>query len=626
MKLTSTFLNIVQINTAWLLFPRTIEIRSVFKYLQEKTLTVLFIIYLHTIPIIKIPHNYEVNLFTDRAIYRPGQTIYFCGIAWEANKENSKAIAGKEYTVTFHDANNQEIASKRFTSNEFGSFAGNFTIPKDILNGHVSIRTDGARHFVSVAEYQRPKFEITFDPVTGSYQSGDTITVKGKAKTYSGVSLSDCQVSYTLSKNNFYRFNPKRFISHGEVMTDRNGNFQIRFATDTTTQDTPYTGIYNTYYTVSVTITSPNGETQTKEFTLRIDKTPYQLSIQLPTRWNKHNPLDVEITAVNANGNPLAQTVNYSIAQLKPLSNLKESYSINNVIIEKEILQGVYKTGNNPLHIDLSIYPSGAYLFTAEGSTSNGQKIRRQRIFYLYAPSDKRPPILTYNWLIEEKTTCKPGEEAKITLGSSASDVYVLYEIYDRGQFIQRKRFELTDENITLSVPYKADYGKSIQLLITYVKDRQLFYNAITIKRQEPDKQLDIFTESFRDHLSPGPKRGVEFYGSQQGGRTRVRRIYGRNVRCILRSIRLEQMVFQSCAPVPRNNTAMGRQHSFVQHIQIYRFQIKKLQDPRIQIRPAEPFRVEIQSAHRRSRIRCRPGSQNGHAGCRIGREQCYRI
>lgn len=155
----------------------------------------------------------EVNLFTDRAIYRPGQTIYFCGIAWEANKENSKAIAGKEYTVTFHDANNQEIASKRFTSNEFGSFAGNFTIPKDILNGHVSIRTDGARHFVSVAEYQRPKFEITFDPVTGSYQSGDTITVKGKAKTYSGVSLSDCQVSYTLSKNNFYRFNPKRFIS-----------------------------------------------------------------------------------------------------------------------------------------------------------------------------------------------------------------------------------------------------------------------------------------------------------------------------------------------------------------------------------------------------------------------------
>lgn len=460
----------------------------------------------------------EVNLFTDRAIYRPGQTIYFCGIAWEANKENSKAIAGKEYTVTFHDANNQEIASKRFTSNEFGSFAGNFTIPKDILNGHVSIRTDGARHFVSVAEYQRPKFEITFDPVTGSYQSGDTITVKGKAKTYSGVSLSDCQVSYTLSKNNFYRFNPKRFISHGEVMTDRNGNFQIRFATDTTTQDTPYTGIYNTYYTVSVTITSPNGETQTKEFTLRIDKTPYQLSIQLPTRWNKHNPLDVEITAVNANGNPLAQTVNYSIAQLKPLSNLKESYSINNVIIEKEILQGVYKTGNNPLHIDLSIYPSGAYLFTAEGSTSNGQKIRRQRIFYLYAPSDKRPPILTYNWLIEEKTTCKPGEEAKITLGSSASDVYVLYEIYDRGQFIQRKRFELTDENITLSVPYKADYGKSIQLLITYVKDRQLFYNAITIKRQEPDKQLDIFTESFRDHLSPGQKEEWSFTVRNKAG------------------------------------------------------------------------------------------------------------
>lgn len=453
----------------------------------------------------------EVNLFTDRAIYRPGQTIYFCGIAWEANKENSKAIAGKEYTVTFHDANNQEIASKRFTSNEFGSFAGSFTIPKDILNGQVSLRTNGARRFVSVAEYQRPKFEITFDPVTGSYQSGDTITVKGKAKTYSGVNLSDCQVSYTLSKSNFYRFNSKRTISNGEVKTDRDGNFQIRFATDTTTQDTPYHRMYNTYYTVSVTITSPNGETQAREFTLRIDKTPYQLSIQLPTRWNKHTPLDVEIVAVNANGNPLAQTVNYSIAKLKPLSSLKESYSINNAIIEKEIFHGVYKTGNNPLHIDLSIYPSGAYLFTAEGSTSNGQKIRRQRIFYLYAPSDKRPPILTYNWLIEEKTTCKPGEEAKITLGSSASDIYVLYEIYDRGQFIERKRFELTDENITLSVPYKADYGKSIQLLITYVKDRQLFYNAVTIERQEPDKQLDIFTKTFRDHLSPGQKEEWSF-------------------------------------------------------------------------------------------------------------------
>ena len=140
----------------------------------------------------------SVNLFTDRAIYRPGQIVYFSGISWESTQDASKAIVGKNYTVTLQDVNQQVIAKQEVRTNKFGSFAGKFSLPKEVLNGMFIISTDGGRQMITVAEYKRPKFEITFNPLKDAYKLGDRLTVSGIAKTYSGVNIENSKVTYTI--------------------------------------------------------------------------------------------------------------------------------------------------------------------------------------------------------------------------------------------------------------------------------------------------------------------------------------------------------------------------------------------------------------------------------------------
>jgi uncharacterized protein YfaS (alpha-2-macroglobulin family) len=145
------------------------------------------------------------QIFTDRAIYRPGQTVYFKVINTRIEKEVESVISGQQQKITLLDANNQEVSSQDFTTNEFGSYHGSFVLPKGKLNGTFYIRTVGEpRGYknIRVEEYKRPKFEITFDPVKEEYKYGQTIELKGKAMMFSGVALSNTTVNYEIKKRN----------------------------------------------------------------------------------------------------------------------------------------------------------------------------------------------------------------------------------------------------------------------------------------------------------------------------------------------------------------------------------------------------------------------------------------
>jgi len=64
--------------------------------------------------------NRQLSLLTDRSLYRPGQTVYFKGIAYEISKDVQRVLPNQTYTVELFDANNQSVAKKSFTTNEFG--------------------------------------------------------------------------------------------------------------------------------------------------------------------------------------------------------------------------------------------------------------------------------------------------------------------------------------------------------------------------------------------------------------------------------------------------------------------------------------------------------------------------
>jgi len=130
--------------------------------------------------------RYETKLFTDRAIYRPGQTVYFQGIVTRRQGENLSLVNGYSENVSFRDANWQEISSAKFTTDEYGSFSGSFVIPTDRLNGVFHLSANRGNTTIRVEEYKRPTFEVNFEQPKEQYKLNQEVTVHGDVKAYAG--------------------------------------------------------------------------------------------------------------------------------------------------------------------------------------------------------------------------------------------------------------------------------------------------------------------------------------------------------------------------------------------------------------------------------------------------------
>lgn len=148
----------------------------------------------------------STQIFLDRAIYRPGQTVYFKVINTQLKDEKESVIAGLKQTIKLYDVNGEEVSSQSFTTNDFGSYHGNFVLPKGKLNGSFSLRIENGNYngykYFQVEEYKRPKFEVTFEPIKGEYKYGQTLELKGKAMMFSGVPLANSNVNYEIKKHN----------------------------------------------------------------------------------------------------------------------------------------------------------------------------------------------------------------------------------------------------------------------------------------------------------------------------------------------------------------------------------------------------------------------------------------
>lgn len=325
---------------------------------------------------------FQISLFTDRAVYRPGQTVYFSGICWESTPEESKALAGQSYTVTLQDVNQQIIAQQKVKTNKFGSFAGRFTLPQEVMNGAFTITAGRARQIINVAEYKLAKFEITFNPLKEAYKLGDQLTISGIAKSYSGVNLENCKVTYTIS-NYFNWYIPENIIAVGKTQTNAKGEFQITFTPQKTSETSTFRNESITYQ-ITATITSPNGETQEAQYTINITDQRYQLNSFIVPQINKKLPSSILVTARNTSGFFLTENITYELSSLRPLQKLGEQYDYEHLPIDKKVMEGTFTTGENKkLELDLSSLPSGAYLLKLAGTGEN-KGITLTKPFYIF--------------------------------------------------------------------------------------------------------------------------------------------------------------------------------------------------------------------------------------------------
>ncbi|WP_456088414.1 alpha-2-macroglobulin family protein [Parabacteroides sp.] len=460
----------------------------------------------------------DLSLFTDRGIYRPGQNVFFKGIAYVKDTDNPHVVAGRTYTVTLRDANYKEVASKEFKTDRFGSFNGEFTIPAQTLSGNFTLVSERTRTNIRVEEYKRPTFKVSFLPIQEEVSFGHPVKITGEAQTFSGIDLQTGEVNWTITRRpfwaRFYMPDPFDFtykqVANGTAKIDNKGNFTISFVPERPGTSDMRPAFQS--YEVTATLTDSKGETQEASYTFSVGDTGILLDIQMPGQEMESDSAKAVITAYTVNRQKASAEGSYTIYSLSDEKPEKDMFGTDRYKINKLVAVGTFITGDEISPAVFRELPAGRYRLEVKSTDSNGKEVSANQDFILYNRRDKRPPVFMHTWLIEEKTTCAPGEEAAFIFGTSDKDTHIVYEVYSAtNKCIERKQIRLSDENRTFRIPFKETDGEGFTVSFTFVKDGKAYVTQVPVYRRQPDRRLTIQTETFRDHLLPGSKENWKF-------------------------------------------------------------------------------------------------------------------
>lgn len=494
--------------------------------------------------------SYSCFLFTDRSIYRPGQPVYFKGIALKRIKENSSVLEDTQVSVRLNDVNGQLVSEGDFKTNAYGSFSGEFILPADGLTGQFSIQVQSATYPLSgytsfaVEEYKRPKFETSFEPVTETYKVNDSVKVHGTAIAYAGSAITDAKVSYRVKRSVYYprwyywsyggrNRNPQE-IAHGETKTDGSGNYNIDFkalpdnSTDKKNQPT-----FN--YEVTADVTDINGETHSATTYVTVGYHTLTANMSLA------NPLDKDkkdhkltITTNNLNNQfvPANGTVkmyklkapefvirprkwaapDYKGFSKQEFKHLFPHHAFDNEhdssTWEKDDLvwQSEFDTEKSR-EIALGTikkWKSGKYIIELETKDKFGQEVKDILETTLFSDADK---VLADNQLFQIKTdqsSYEIGDKARITLLSNASDVNVTINIEKNRKVIDTKIIRLNKNSTSFTVPVNKEDLGGFAVTYSYAVYNHFNTGVLNMQVPYPSSDLQIETVTFRDKLQPG--------------------------------------------------------------------------------------------------------------------------
>ena len=441
-----------------------------------------------------------LQLFTDRSIYRPGQTVYVSGLAYEMEKDSTRVLADKKYTVSLYDANNNETGKVEVWTNGFGSFSGQFVLPSPCLTGYFSLRAADTSVSFKVEEYKRPTFDVTFEPVKVEYQVGDSIEVAGMAKTFAGAPVQNARVHYNISRSYawFWRFMGRGSARwEGEAMTDADGKFivPVHFEIDSDRRESP---LWYYTYNIQADVTDGAGETQQANLSLPLGSTSMVLNMDnLPDNWVKEKKLEIKLTAMNLSGEPVDTPVTYQVVEMEEQKDGQEKEG-------RKVLTGTVEANKSFIPEAIYALPSGNYRLKLSAKDTQGRECTASKNFLLFSLNDKRPPFVITDWFYQDGLEFDAASPATIYIGSSEKNVYLLYDVFAGNKRLESKRIQLSDSVISFRFPYKKEYGDGILVSMAFVKDGRLYSHNARIMKPAPEKKLQLKWTTFRDKLRPG--------------------------------------------------------------------------------------------------------------------------
>ena len=507
-------------------------------------------------------------LFTDRSIYRPGQTVNFKAIVIKKQGEKSEVFTHQFIEIILKDPNGQEVKKLELKLNEFGSVSGEFILPSSGLTGEYSINIDeGSMNdskfytnvdydfysynntYISVEEYKRPKFETFFKPITETYKLNDSITVEGTATAFAGSTISDGKVFYRVVRTaNFPRwygwyskrpsYNSEQMeITHGETVTDASGTYNITFKSipdlKVSKESQP---IFN--YKVIADVTDINGETRSTETTVRIGYHALTASVNLDSKINKNskeNTLTINTENLNREFVPTQGTVKIYKLQA-PENPLRErpwnapdyqdftqdefqKLYPHDPYTDDENNSSTWKKGKlvfvenfdtgvlKEIKFNPKKWNSGKYIAIVECKDKFDQEVKDQQQFDLFSLKDTQVSDNKLFFINTNKTSYSPNDEVLVTIGSSSRNLTATIDIEKENKIIKTHFIHLNDEIKTIKIPVTEDDFGGFSIKYHFVNYNSFENGAINVVVPHKVDNLHIETMTFRDKLQPGSEQ-----------------------------------------------------------------------------------------------------------------------
>ena len=434
--------------------------------------------------------THVVNVFSDRKLYRPGQEVHAAVLVYHREPQlKREVLAGIPVRIDVVNPNHLIFFKKELTTDAYGKVAVDFTLPTSGLTGNFTIRAncDGVRgeSYIKVEEYKRPTYDVEFEKYKARYADGDTIQVKGVAKTYSGVPVQGAKVKYKVTRGyafwwrSYYYYNDSSddamTISTGEVKTDGDGSFLVPVALKMPKGAS--NSVYN--FNVEAEVTDEAGESHSATTSLPLSKKSTMLFCNLPARALTDSLKQVTFSYLNAAGQEIDGTVVYTIDDGKPVT-----------------------VKANQSHRFATPLKSGEHFL--KGICGNDTVEAKVMVFAL---TDKQPVVYTKDWFYATDTQFrKDGKPVYVQIGSSDPDQHILYSVIAGDSLLECGTIDQSNALNTRPFTYKEVYGDGITLNYSWVKNGVCYKHSATIKKPIPDKRLRLEWKTFRNKLLPGQK------------------------------------------------------------------------------------------------------------------------